>query len=81
MGHAGEDDGAQLVHSGAATGRGEDGGAAGGLAASEAEGWNAAVVAGGGGGTVHARTPFDDVELELEDALFAEDPIGRGNDG
>jgi len=39
------------------------------------------VVAAGGFGAVDAGTPLDHVEVELENALLAEDEFGDGDEG
>jgi len=62
-------------------GGGEDGGELGGLAAVEVAGGGVEVVAAGGFGAVDAGAPLDDVEVELEDALLAEDELGDGDEG
>ena len=46
----------------------------------EVAGGGVVVVAGGGLGAVDAGAPLDDVEIELEDALLAEDEFGDGDE-
>ena len=83
LAHAFEDQVAVVVHvvGAAFEGGWKDGGEFGGLAAVEVVGGGVEVVAAGGFGAVDAGTPLDDVEVELEDALFAEDELGDGDEG
>jgi hypothetical protein len=83
LAHAFLDEGAVAGHvvGAALEGGGEDGGKLGGLAAVEVAGRGVEVVAAGGFGSVDAGAPLDDVEVELEDALLAEDELGDGDEG
>lgn len=62
-------------------GGGEDGGEACGWFAAEGSGGGGVPGAGGGLRAIDAWAPLDDVEVELEDALLAEDEFGDGDEG
>ena len=71
-----------MVHAvGAALeGRGEDGGEAGGAFAVHIARGSFVVVVRRGFGAIDAGAPFDDVEVELEDAALAENDFGDGDE-
>jgi hypothetical protein len=54
---------------------------AGGLIAIEIAGRYLVVITSGGVCAVNSGSPLDDVEVELEDALLAEDEFGNGDEG
>jgi len=83
LGHAVEDEGAVVMHViGAALQRqGQNGGELSGLLAVDAAGRGAVVEAAGGLRAVDAGAKFDDVEVELENAPFAEDQFGDRDEG
>ena len=82
MAHAFEDECAIAGHAlGAALERsGEDGGELGALLAADAARRDSVVVLGGRLHAIDAGTPFDHVEIELENALLAEDEFGDGDE-
>jgi len=82
LAHAFEDEGAIVGHAlGAALeGSGEDGGELDGLLAADAAGRGSVVVLGGRLHAIDAGAPFDHVEVELENALLAEDEFGDGDE-
>jgi len=79
LAHAFLDSFAVVIHAiGAALERqGKDSSEACGLIAVESASGCAVVEAGGGLGTINAGAPFDNIEIELQDALFAENEFGH----
>ena len=82
LAHAVEDEGGVVGHMiGAALERqGQDGGELSGLLAVDVAGGSPIVIAAGGFGAVNTGTPFDDVQVKLENALLAEDQFGDGDE-
>ena len=82
LAHALEDDGAVAIHAlrTAAARRRKDGGEARCLVAADGARGDAVVGAADGLCAVDAGTPLDEVEIELEDALLAEDKLGDGDE-
>jgi len=82
LAHAFEDESAVAGHAlGAALeGSGEDGGELGGLLATDAAGRDSVVVLGGRLRAINAGAPFHNIQIELENALLAEDEFGYGDE-